>query len=853
MAPVTQNKQSTPRTRALRRSIAAAAAVLVIVAGAFLLVARLAGHRMHFNLPGRLGADISQTANGFTYSQSSKGHTLFTIHASKLVEYKADQARLHDVQITMYGPEGSSRIDRISGSDFLYDRKRGIATAQGGVEIEMASPTTPTTPTTPASGPGDRQPIHIRTASMSFDQNTSEATTADPVDFTLTRGAGHAVGASYNSKTGVLLLNAQVVLTSQRDAGVATVRAASAEFLRDSHMAFLRDASSEYTSEKSSADAATLHFRPDGSVEQIEAQGRVHVVMEDGSEIHAGKANIALDQASQPVKADMLEGVNYASNAAPAHGPGQSMHGNAVEGTLDFVGKGQLKHAQFRNAVSFVDQLQSAPGERYSSSTREMKASRVDVDFEVTPGAKSIAQTAVAQGEQNGSSQAVVVIHDLSAETHADKVTTIAADHLVAQLVDGHAIRQLDGQGRTKVVDATPDGAASTSTGDVLHAKFIVTAKGAPRPQGDSAIESAVQQGHVTILQQPARDARDANGQPQAPLHATARQAEFGGADQLLHLTGEPHVTNGSLDLTADLVDYHRDSGDASAHGNVKSTYVQAAAGPSAGPGAGSGAQQGRQKAAGPTLGGEGPVHIVSDRAEMKRADNLSFFYGSPTAPARMWQGEDSVAAPVLELSKQDQTLYAHGAAHDRGTVVHAALAQKQQPGTAPAVTRVQAETLHYYDRAASEEKAAGAAAAGPPDTAPGGLPWRRADFHGSVVAEETNGVIHSDDAHMYLTPEQPGKPSQLDHILATGHVVITQPGRRGVGDRLVYTAADTRYVLTGTPGAPPRVTDAEKGTTTGAALIFTSASDSVVVSGGVSGGASAKPARAVTDTHTQK
>jgi len=79
----------------------------------------------------------------------------------------------------------------------------------------------------------------------------------------------------------------------------------------------------------------------------------------------------------------------------------------------------------------------------------------------------------------------------------------------------------------------------------------------------------------------------------------------------------------------------------------------------------------------------------------------------------------------------------------------------------------------------------------------------------------------------------------------ATGHVVVTQPGRKGVGEKLVYTADDGRYVLTGSPGDPPRIEDAAKGTTTGATLIFNSQDDSVVVSGGQSG--------AVTETRTSK
>jgi lipopolysaccharide export system protein LptA len=68
--------------------------------------------------------------------------------------------------------------------------------------------------------------------------------------------------------------------------------------------------------------------------------------------------------------------------------------------------------------------------------------------------------------------------------------------------------------------------------------------------------------------------------------------------------------------------------------------------------------------------------------------------------------------------------------------------------------------------------------------------------------------------------------------MIATGSVVVDQPGRKGTGDRLVYTASDGVYVLTGTKSAPPRVVDEAQGTTTGAALRFRSGDDSVEVLG---------------------
>src|SRR5580704_1563467 len=106
----------------LRRSIVILACLLAVVLAGFFLYARYRFHRFEKDLPERLGVNIEQTANGFTYSQSSQGHTLYTIHASKLFQYKeGGKATLHDVQITLYGAPGSNRTDKISGSEFDYD------------------------------------------------------------------------------------------------------------------------------------------------------------------------------------------------------------------------------------------------------------------------------------------------------------------------------------------------------------------------------------------------------------------------------------------------------------------------------------------------------------------------------------------------------------------------------------------------------------------------------------------------------------------------------------------------------------------------------------------------------------
>jgi lipopolysaccharide export system protein LptA len=84
-----------------------------------------------------------------------------------------------------------------------------------------------------------------------------------------------------------------------------------------------------------------------------------------------------------------------------------------------------------------------------------------------------------------------------------------------------------------------------------------------------------------------------------------------------------------------------------------------------------------------------------------------------------------------------------------------------------------------------------------------------------------------------------------VDRLTARGHVSVDWPDRKGTGEKLVYLGQDETFTLTGTAGAPPRITDQLRGTVTGSALIFNSRDDSVTVEG--DGG------KTVTETHSPK
>src|SRR5580692_3490237 len=92
------------------------AGLLVIVVAAFLGYAHYRAHRFLTNLPKKLGVDVRRETNGYTYSQSSEGKTVYTIHAAKAVEHSDGKVTLHDVRIVLYGRK-QDRADRIYGNE----------------------------------------------------------------------------------------------------------------------------------------------------------------------------------------------------------------------------------------------------------------------------------------------------------------------------------------------------------------------------------------------------------------------------------------------------------------------------------------------------------------------------------------------------------------------------------------------------------------------------------------------------------------------------------------------------------------------------------------------------------------
>ena len=110
-----------------------------------------------------------------------------------------------------------------------------------------------------------------------------------------------------------------------------------------------------------------------------------------------------------------------------------------------------------------------------------------------------------------------------------------------------------------------------------------------------------------------------------------------------------------------------------------------------------------------------------------------------------------------------------------------------------------------------------------------------------TLTAEQTAYILRDAGARVAFcsTADQVKKlqsiqaDTSVERIVVSGGIEIEQPNRRATGERLVYTAGDGVFALTGTAATPPRVVDQARGTVTGAELRFRTQDESVVISNG--------------------
>jgi len=839
----------------IRTLVLVAGALLLVTLGVFLVRAKWKNLLNRHDLPQRLAKDIVQEANGYTYVHAFGAHSQYRIHASREVELKNDFVELHDVQIDLYGEDGNE-IDRISGDTFEYDQKTGKATAQGPVEMLLTRPSASTTAameTAAKSIPGrtgghviaevggatgSAGQIDVKTSGVTFDRNSGLVTTEQRVNFSTAQGNGSAVGASYDSQSGSLTLEQAVELTTHRGADAVRLDAQHAEFDRGAQTCLLDKAQAEYHGGRADAAEAKILFRTDGSAQRLDAKGGFTLATANGGKVAAPIAWMDFDEHNEPRQGHMEGGVTMDSATDSANGA-RTIHGMAPTAELKFGAKGELRSAHLERGVEMKSEESAGQdaGQGTLRISRTWHSPVVDIAFRQA-GTKGKGQLEMETMRGSGG---VTITSESQRGNAATSPQEMSADEVTGIFGAGSVLRAVSGAGHAGIEQTTATGTRQTANGDRLEAQFdegsdqatrrskdrgtkAARGQGSNGDVGAAGVQSAELDGNVVLFEQPAAKP---GAQPQPPLRATAGRAAYEAKGEWLHLTMSPRVVDGGLELTAEKVDVSQQSGDAWARGDVKATWTEAIA---SGQMAQTGGDTGQ---GGVTLGGKGPAHVVAAEAQLNQSTGEATFRGH----ARLWQQTNFVSGPEIVLNQHLQTLVARS--NDKSepvTVVMLSAGGPDKSSTQPAgqpggsnaggqpsgsaVIRVRGGELRYSNAD------------------------RRAVMHGgtlgAVIAETGTATSSSDSVELDLMPAGDreaggGGTAQVDRMTATGHVVLTSQGRRGTGEKLVYSGASGDYVLTGTAQVPPKMNDPERGTVTGAALIFHSRDDRVSIEGGSS------------------
>jgi lipopolysaccharide export system protein LptA len=340
----------------------------------------------------------------------------------------------------------------------------------------------------------------------------------------------------------------------------------------------------------------------------------------------------------------------------------------------------------------------------------------------------------------------------------------------------------MHGSPDARIVNSSPGQPDRISTSDSVDASFA--------PQG--GIESLTQTGAVHY----------SDGQPkERELQAWSNTGRYTPTNQMLVLNGSPRVTTGGMATTADVMRMNRANGDAIADGNVKTTYSEL-----------------KERPDGALLASASPIHVTAQKMAVHSSPGVALYTGN----ARLWQDANVIEAPSIQFDRDRRFVVAQGTQTqsvqttlvqtEKGQIQGANAKGKSTGQTAATPINITAMKLTYED---SE---------------------RKVHYEGGVSAKESEFTATAKTLDAYLLPRSQTSPNralagpgQLDRMVAQGSVVIQQPNRRAEGEKLVYTAAEDKFVLT---GGPPSIFDAEQGKITGVSLTFFRRDDRVLVEG---------------------
>ena len=572
--------------------------MLLLVAGAYFYASYRVRNALK-EVPAKIGLNVQQSAQGFTVSRSEAGRTLFRVQANKAVQFKeGGRAELHDVMITLYGHD-SSRFDQIYGADFEYDQQSGDITAKGEVNIDLEANSEGLIKPDQAPPKELKNPIHLKTTGLIFNQKTGNAFTKERVDFNIPQANGSAVGVNYVGKDNLLTLQSQVNVIFHGPAP-STLTAVHGTITKNPREVRLERPHLQGEDRQLDADKATLFLRPDNTLDRVLANGNVRVQSEAAppTQIRAAQLDVRMAEQRDTFRMAVLSGDVQLDRAGP-----QPVQGTAGRVVMNFTGKNLLKTVHTEGNVKLVQHQKSTTP---PSPAQDLEVAAAAIDFFLVAGRH------LDHAQTSGPAQISLQPTDGGVRPR----TIVTAGNFLARFSNLGRLASVHGAPNARITTNTPGQPERVSSSNTVDVSF-----GASR-----GIDSIVQQGDVAYVD--------------GDRKAWADRARYTPADQLLTLTGSPRVVEHGMTATARTMRLNRSTGEALADGNVKSTYSELKAQPN-----------------GALLASSSPIHVTSQSMAAHRSPAVAVYTGN----ARLWQDANVVQAPTIEFDRDSRSVIARG------------------------------------------------------------------------------------------------------------------------------------------------------------------------------------------------
>lgn len=766
---------------------ALAALVLAVLTGGIYLQRQWAAHVEIKRAPPPLTGDKERQSIGLTLSKHEGDRTIFTIEASKSTDFKGkDISLLEDVKVTVFGKAGD-RHDVIHTQSCNYTKADGGIQCDGNVQMDLQS--AQDAERAAKNGTAQGNVVHVETSGVIFDKASGKAQTPRPVKFTFANGEGEGVGAEYFSDDGLLRLTKAVGITlrpsevppstAKKNAGASLAAKTKEIVLHGNSLEMGKQSRNVILFGPATATTETQQLTAGEIRALLDEQFRAQTLLAKPGSLNQTPVLVSQGaRGPQKLVADQMTAELTPEGWVRSVEADGNLHGESAEGTI-LADSGSVEMWPKVNQARLITLKGNVRVDGHDPKTglaRKIQSNALQLTFSGGTAdahsqlqhAETLARGTMQWGDAGGAQ------------------STLSADKLNVDFGAAGKAQHVLGTGNVETQRDMPGKPTQTATAAT----------------GDVQLDATGAWTQMTL--------RDNVHLKEGPRTADAQQAVFQRSAQTAVLTGQAVARDDSSETHAAKITFHQNTGDIEADGRVRSTDL------------------GEKK---PSIQlSPVPANITADQMTGNSKTGRALYSGH----ARMWQGPSVLEAKSIELFRDSRELHANGD-------VRAVFPQQGNANAAPSTSPNSANVAKAVS-VSSNAKSTDTSLAKQPAVwhiACGTLTYwdaeNRAHLEQNVVAQSADERMRAPVLDLYFTRAADAKPgaqgtSQISRAVGTGGVIVEQADRKGTAERGVYTAEDSKFVLT---GGTPTVYDVTEGSTTGRELTFNMADDTIVVDSG--------------------